>query len=67
MPTTPSTTIFPPWFLLAVATVLLTMFAASYIVDMFSTKYEVPAGIYGIVIIIVGGIYGSETVKGLRK
>ncbi len=67
LPIAPTSPLFPQWFTLTVASVLLTLFVASYVVDMFSMKYEVPAPVYGIVIVIVTGIFGSEAVKGLKK
>lgn len=62
-----STQAIPPWFMLGTAGVVLTLFAVSYVVDMFSANYEVPPGVYGLVTIVVGSIVGSEAVKGIRK
>lgn len=57
----------PSWFLLIVASVLLGMFVVSYVYSLFNTNYTVPGPIYGIVIIIVGYIFGSEAVKGMKR
>jgi hypothetical protein len=58
---------FPSWFRLTVASVLLALFSISYIKDMTDIHYEVPAPTYGLVLLIVGAIFGTEAVKGMRR
>lgn len=58
---------FPSWFRLTVASVMLGLFSVSYIRDMMSVDYEVPAPTYGLVLLIVGAIFGTEAVKGMRR
>ena len=57
----------PLWFKLGVATVLLLLFAGSYLFDLFNAEYEVPAAMYPVVLLVVGFIYGTEAVKGMAR
>lgn len=57
----------PPWFRLVWASILLAVFVASYIKDMTDVNYEVPGGIYAIVVVVVGFIFGAEAVKGMVR
>lgn len=59
--------LFPTWFRLAFATVLLILFSISYVVDILSEKYQVPGAFYPIMAIIVGAMYGSEALKGMKR
>lgn len=62
-----SASLIPPWFMLGTSALVMTLFAVSYLIDIFSTSYEVPAGVYGLVTIVVGSVVGSEAVKGLKR
>lgn len=53
--------------MLGTAALVMTLFAVSYLIDIFSTSYEVPAAVYGLVTIVVGSVVGSEAVKGLKR
>lgn len=57
----------PSWFKMIVAGGYLTLFAISYIYDMISTEYVIDGRVYGVMVIIVGSIFGGEAVKGMRK
>lgn len=61
------TGVVPLWFKLTVAMILLTLFSVSFLWDMVSDEYEVPAAMYPVVLFPIGYIFGSEAVKGMAR
>lgn len=46
------------YFAMIVATIFVGIFCVSFVVDLLKTDYDIPAGLYPILTIIVGGIFG---------
>lgn len=46
------------YFAMVLATIFVAIFCISFVVDLLRTDYDIPAGLYPILTIIVGGIFG---------
>ena len=46
------------YFAMAIATVFVALFCVSFVVDMLKDDYDIPAGLYPLMTIIVGAIMG---------
>lgn len=47
-----------------IALIVVTIWAASMVVDMFSASYQPPIGIYPALMVVLGGLFGYRLVKG---
>jgi len=46
------------YFAMVIATVFVILFCVSFTVDVVNPNYDIPPGLYPILTIIVGGIFG---------
>lgn len=47
-----------------IALMVVSIWALSMVVDMFSTTYDPPVGIYPALMVVLGGLFGYRLVKG---
>lgn len=48
----------------SVALIVVIVWAVSMVVDMFSSTYDPPVGIYPALMVVLGGLFGYRLVKG---
>ena len=46
------------YFAMVIATIFVAMFCVAFVVDLLNPEYDIPAGFYPLLTIIVGGIFG---------
>lgn len=48
----------PLYFAMILATIFVALFSAGFVKDMTDPAYDIPAGLYPMLTIMVGGIFG---------
>lgn len=48
----------PLYFAMVIATIFVGIFCAAFISDLNNPEYDIPAGLYPLLTIIVGAIFG---------
>lgn len=46
------------YFAMVIATIFVAVFCIAFVADLNNPEYDIPAGIYPLLTIIVGGIFG---------
>lgn len=49
---------WPLYFAMSIATVFVALFCVSFVADILNPDYDIPAGMYPLLTIIVGAIMG---------
>lgn len=53
----------PRWLLNGAAVLILGVWGLAVTVDIFSTSFEAPVGLYGIATVVAGALFGVQLVR----